>query len=128
MRRLLLIAAAGAAACTVGPKYKPETVISPATEIGAPRLSDSSRHFFDSLAVERAREKYVVNCAKRRAEPDGKFLVDVRLHDLRHEGISRLAARGIEVHQLARITGHLTLRMLMRYYNPTDEELVALVD
>ena len=56
MRRVLFVAAIAAGACTVGPKYKPQTVIAPATKIGAPRLSDSSRHFFDSLAVERARD------------------------------------------------------------------------
>lgn len=88
---------------------------------------DSASQAF-KRAVKRARGKYVADCKKRHAKPDGKFLVDVRLHDLRHEACSRLAARGIEVHQLAKITGHKTLRMLMRYYNPTDEELVALLD
>ena len=56
MRRLLVVAAAGLGACTVGPKYKPETVIAPGEQVGAPRLSDSSRHFCDSLAVERAKD------------------------------------------------------------------------
>ena len=56
MRRMLVVAAAGLGACTVGPKYKPETVIAPGEQVGAPRLSDSSRHFFDSLAVERAKD------------------------------------------------------------------------
>lgn len=79
-------------------------------------------------SVARARKRYLALCEESHVEPDPRFLSDVRLHDLRHEGISRLAARGIEVHQLAKITGHLTLRMLMRYYNPTDSELVALVD
>lgn len=79
-------------------------------------------------AVVRARTRYLVMCEESHLDADPGFLVDVRLHDLRHEGISRLATRGIEVHQLAKITGHLTLRMLMRYYNPTDKELVALVD
>lgn len=45
-----------AAACTTGPAYKPEQVIAPTQRIGAARLSDSSRRFFDSLAVERARD------------------------------------------------------------------------
>jgi integrase len=44
------------------------------------------------------------------------------LHDLRHEATSRLA-RIYPVHELARITGHKTLGMLMRYYHPTAEEL-----
>lgn len=47
---------------------------------------------------------------------------DLTLHDLRHEATSRLA-RIYPVHELARITGHKTLGMLMRYYHPTAEEL-----
>lgn len=46
----------GAAACTMGPRYQPETAIAPVQEVGAPRLSDSSRQFFDSLAVARRRD------------------------------------------------------------------------
>lgn len=46
----------GAAACTAGPAYAPEQVIAPARRIGTPSLSDSSRRFFDSLAVERGRD------------------------------------------------------------------------
>lgn len=54
-RRLLVAAAmaAGLGACTVGPRYRPDAVIAPEQRVGAPRLSDSSRQFFDSLAVER---------------------------------------------------------------------------
>jgi multidrug efflux system outer membrane protein len=62
MRRVARLGALGAAlatACTIGPKYKPATVIAPAERLGAPAMSDSSRHFFDSLAVERARDSMV---------------------------------------------------------------------
>jgi multidrug efflux system outer membrane protein len=54
--RFALVLVAGAGACTMGPRYRPEPVIAPVQEIGAPHLSDSSRHFFDSLAVERRRD------------------------------------------------------------------------
>jgi multidrug efflux system outer membrane protein len=54
--RLGALGAVVAAACTVGPKYQPVPVIPPAARIGAAQLSDSSRRFFDSLAVERARD------------------------------------------------------------------------
>lgn len=49
-----------------------------------------------------------------------------RFHDLRHEAASRLAPR-MRVHSLAKIMGWRTLQMAMRYYNPNDKELVALV-
>ena len=59
IRRTAVLVASGAVAataCMVGPKYKPVPVIPAAARIGAPPLSDSSRQFFDSLAVERARD------------------------------------------------------------------------
>jgi multidrug efflux system outer membrane protein len=39
-----------------GPSYRPETVIAPDQRIGAARSNDSTRRFFDSLAVERRRD------------------------------------------------------------------------
>jgi multidrug efflux system outer membrane protein len=53
---LTLALAAGVVSCTVGPTYRPETAIAPDQHIGVSRLSDSSRQFFDSLALERARD------------------------------------------------------------------------
>ncbi|MBK3799343.1 tyrosine-type recombinase/integrase [Azospirillum brasilense] len=50
-------------------------------------------------------------------------LDDLRYHDLRHEATSRLAKRYKNPLDLMRVTGHLTLRMLNRYYNITPEEL-----
>ena len=49
-------------------------------------------------------------------------VVDLTFHDLRHEATSRLA-RIYPVHELARITGHKTLQMILRYYHPTADEL-----
>jgi multidrug efflux system outer membrane protein len=51
-----LLVATALAACSMGPKYHPETVIAPSERVGAGKMSDSSQHFFDSLAVERARD------------------------------------------------------------------------
>jgi outer membrane protein, multidrug efflux system len=53
---LALVAVMAGSACMVGPRYKPEPVIPENQRIGTPRLSDSSQHFFDSLAVERRRD------------------------------------------------------------------------
>src|SRR6185503_4097732 len=43
-------------ACTMGPRYRPETVIAPTQRVAAPTLSDSSRQFMDSLAVARQQD------------------------------------------------------------------------
>ncbi len=40
---------------------------------------------------------------------------DLRLHDLRHEGASRLFERGLNVIEAAGVTGHRDLRSLRRY-------------
>lgn len=48
---------------------------------------------------------------------------DLHFHDLRHESASRLAPR-MTPQTLAKIMGWKTLQMSMRYFNPTDQELV----
>jgi len=52
---------------------------------------------------------------------------NLRFHDLRHEATSRIAERVQDVHTLARITGHKTLQMLIRYYHPRTEDLAAML-
>jgi outer membrane protein, multidrug efflux system len=61
MRQLILLGVVFACACSMGPRYRPETVIAPTERVGASRMSDSSQRFFDSLAVERARDSLVAN-------------------------------------------------------------------
>lgn len=57
-------------------------------------------------------------------EQSDNVLVDLHFHDLRHEGTSRLAQK-LEMHELMKITGHKTSRMLMRYYHPDMPALAA---
>lgn len=73
-------------------------------------------------AVKRARAQYEADCKKKRTKPDPAFLVDMRLHDERHEATTRLA-QTFGVLDLRSITGHKDLRMLARYYNPDPKEL-----
>ncbi|HSH85381.1 MAG TPA: site-specific integrase [Guyparkeria sp.] len=76
------------------------------------------------LARDRGRDRYIESCSTDGIVPDRGFLLDVRFHDLRHEATSRLA-RVYQPHELARVTGHRTLQMVMRYYHPTASELAA---
>lgn len=55
-------------------------------------------------------------------EHDDKTLLDFHFHDLRHESISRLAAK-LQMHELMKVTGHKTAAMLVRYYHPRVEDL-----
>jgi integrase len=51
---------------------------------------------------------------------------DLRLHDLRHEALSRWAHRlGGDVFKLAMISGHRTLQMAQRYVHPVRAEMLA---
>ena len=42
-------------------------------------------------------------------------LVDLRFHDLRHEGISRLFEMGLDIPEVSSISGHMSWSMLKRY-------------
>ncbi|MCH8489816.1 MAG: tyrosine-type recombinase/integrase [Oceanicaulis sp.] len=52
-------------------------------------------------------------------------LSDLRLHDLRHEAVSRLFERGLNVIEVSTISGHRELRMLARYSHLRAGDLVA---
>lgn len=48
---------------------------------------------------------------------------DLRFHDLRHEGTSRLFEAGLSIERVALVTGHKDWRMLRRYTNLKPEDL-----
>ena len=48
---------------------------------------------------------------------------DLRFHDLRHEATSRFFEKGLNVIEVASITGHKDLRMLQRYTHLRAEDL-----
>ena len=60
-------------------------------------------------------------------DQEDKLFVDLHFHDLRHEGTSRLADK-LEMHELMKVTGHKTSRMLARYYHPRVEDLIKKLD
>ena len=61
---------------------------------------------------------------KRARARVGSF--DLRLHDLRHEGTSRLFEKtDLRPNEIGHVTGHTDPRMLERYYNKRPGEFVA---
>jgi integrase len=50
---------------------------------------------------------------------------DFRFHDLRHEGVSRLSEKGLNIAEVSTISGHKELRMLQRYTHLRAEDLVS---
>ena len=50
---------------------------------------------------------------------------DLHLHDMRHEGASRLFEEGLQIEQVALITGHKSWNMLRRYTQLKPEDVQA---
>lgn len=48
---------------------------------------------------------------------------NLHFHDLRHEAISRLFEMGLTVPEVASISGHKDIRMLMRYAHPNQKRV-----
>ncbi|MCS6944012.1 MAG: site-specific integrase [Sutterellaceae bacterium] len=63
-------------------------------------------------------------CAWKRVKAKLK-LDDLRWHDLRHEATSRFFEKGLNVMEVASITGHKSLNMLRRYTHLSPDALVA---
>ncbi len=53
---------------------------------------------------------------------------DLHFHDLRHEAISRLFEKGLTVPEVASISGHRDIRMLMRYAHAQTEKITSKLD
>ncbi len=51
-------------------------------------------------------------------------IVDLHFHDLRHEATSRLFEKGLNIMEVALVTGHKSLSMLHRYTHLKPESLV----
>lgn len=75
------------------------------------------------VARRRARKNYEKQCALTESSPSGDFLCDLRFHDLRREGTTRLFEKGFDIMEAAAVTGHKTLSMLKRYTNLRAEDL-----
>ncbi|TWG88151.1 Site-specific recombinase XerD [Cupriavidus gilardii J11] len=82
----------------------------------SPQASGRLTTFYDARGLRKA-----FKLACERAGING-----LRPHDLRHEAASQLAPR-MQTATLAKVLGWRTLQMAMRYYNPTDDELVHAV-
>jgi integrase len=65
------------------------------------------------MALRRAWERL---CARANVE-------DLRVHDLRHEALSRFSELGLNTPELATISGHKDVRMLLRYTHIRPAEL-----
>ena len=75
-------------------------------------------------AWQRAKKR-AIDQYKADGGSDEDFLYDFRFHDNRHEAASRWA-RHFDIKQLQMVTGHKDIRSLMRYVNPTADDVALL--
>jgi integrase len=73
---------------------------------------------FGDLTREALKQSF--NRAARRAGITG-----LRVHDLRHEATSRFFEKGLNVMEVASVTGHKTLQMLKRYTHLSVTDLAT---
>lgn len=69
------------------------------------------------------RENYMEHCKTTNESIDPNFLVDLRFHDLRHEATTRFFEIGLDIMEVASISGHKSLSMLKRYTHLRAEDL-----
>ena len=66
-------------------------------------------------AVARGQKLYLEDCLRCGVDPEKKMLVDLHLHDTRHEAASRAFEKGLNLMEASVLTGHRDLRSLKRY-------------
>ena len=122
--------------------YQRQTLFIPTTKTDKPRtialstgaveaLKEQIRSTGRSNVVELDRDPLVfkigVGFYRYRLDKIRKVtgMLDWRFHDLRHEATSRLFEKGLNMMEVASITGHEDLKMLKRYTHIKPESLVA---
>jgi len=73
-------------------------------------------------------EKAKKYASLRWPDPMANPFIDLRFHDLRHEALSRLSDAGLNVIELAYISGHKTMGMLRRYTHPSHQAIFDKLD
>ena len=86
-------------------------------------LEDLPRHITDQRAFWEWKATDSLEHTWRRAVIKSG-IIDFRFHDLRHEATSRFFEKGMNMMEVAAITGHKTLQMLKRYTHLKAEDLV----
>ncbi|MQR00989.1 site-specific integrase [Glaciimonas soli] len=111
---------------------KNQTAHLPKTKTDVPRTVPLSRAAVKALNAFGVKEdgrvfalqaESMSQAFERACEPHRANIVGARFHDLRHEATSRLFEKGLNVMEVAAITGHKTLDMLKRYTHLRAEDL-----
>lgn len=105
------------------PKTKTDTPRSvPLSKAAVAALKQLPRNIGEGK-IFRLQAESISQAFERACEPQRANLINIRFHDLRHEATSRLFEKGLNVMEVATITGHKTLDMLKRYTHLKAEDL-----
>lgn len=111
---------------------KKQTAHLPKTKTDVPRTVPLSKAAIKALEefgsklkgqVFELRAESMSQAFERACKPHRANVPGVHFHDLRHEATSRLFEKGLNVMEVAAITGHKTLDMLKRYTHLRAEDL-----
>ncbi|MBP6902269.1 MAG: site-specific integrase [Burkholderiaceae bacterium] len=91
------------------------------------RPKDCDLVFFGEPGRDEVRRPYAFNKAWLEIKAKAG-LKDLRFHDLRHEGVSRLVEAGLSDQEVSAISGHKSMQMLKRYTHLRAEDLVGRLD
>ncbi len=110
------------------------TVLLPKTKNGRARTVPLSRRATDILTGLPARSGKVFATTQDALKQAWNRLVakagciDLRFHDLRHEAVSRLFEKGLEMPEAMMVSGHTDPRMLVRYTHLSARKLIEKLD
>jgi integrase len=111
---------------------KQQTAHLPKTKTDVPRTVPLSKAAVTALKAYGVKEtgrvftlqpESMSQAFERACEPHRANIIGARFHDLRHEATSRIFEKGLNVMEVAAITGHKTLDMLKRYTHLRAEDL-----
>lgn len=110
--------------------FSKQTAYLPLTKNGEPRIVPLSKKAIETLqTLPRSIDGRVLPVNFAALENNFKRarlranIKDLRIHDLRHTAITRLAEKLPNLLELSAVTGHKQLTMLKRYYHPNPEML-----
>lgn len=77
-----------------------------------------------SRSLQRARKIYEEECVEQNKPVEPKFLIGLRLHDMRHEATSRLIEdKNLQMAEVMAVTGHKDIRSMLRYTHLQTHQL-----
>ncbi len=93
-----------------------------------PKTHGSCVFPIDAESMRKHYERAVRRAGVQWLSNDENPFMNLTFHDLRHQALSQLSDRGLNVIELSEISGHKTLGMLKRYTHPTLDAIAMKMD